>query len=77
MQAVDTGTTLIYVPPRVAASFYKQIPGSEPAPQFGQGFYQYPCAADDQLSLALGFNGKGFKLDVSDFNLGRTGRASA
>ncbi|KAI9633852.1 aspartic peptidase domain-containing protein [Dioszegia hungarica] len=74
--AIDTGTTLIYVPPRIASQFYAQIPGSEPASQYGEGFFQYPCKADAELKLRIGFNNKGFDWNVKDFNLGRTGKGS-
>jgi len=57
MQAIDTGTTFIYVPDKVASSFYglvshpyvqkpmeqgnkySQIPGAQPAIQYGPGTF--------------------------------------
>nr|XP_031860383.1 uncharacterized protein CI109_004273 [Kwoniella shandongensis]KAA5527455.1 hypothetical protein CI109_004273 [Kwoniella shandongensis] len=73
--AIDTGTTLIYVPTAIADSFYAQIPGSSKADQYGQGFYQYPCKAT--LSVSLGFNGKSFGVNNVDFNLGKTSSGSS
>ena len=37
VQAIDTGTSLIYVPPTVASAFYSLIPGSKRAGQYGSG----------------------------------------
>ncbi|WWC72253.1 uncharacterized protein I206_106215 [Kwoniella pini CBS 10737] len=72
--AVDTGTTLIYVPTNIADSFYSQIPGSSRADQYGEGFYQYPCKSS--LTISLGLNNKNFNMNIIDFNLGRTGSGS-
>lgn len=36
-QAIDTGTSLIYVPPTLASAFYSLIPGSKRANQYGPG----------------------------------------
>jgi hypothetical protein len=36
-QAIDTGTSLIYVPPTIASAFYSLIPGSKRASQYGSG----------------------------------------
>lgn len=36
-QAIDTGTSLIYVPPALASAFYGLIPGSKHASQYGPG----------------------------------------
>ncbi|OBZ70691.1 Aspartic protease [Grifola frondosa] len=68
--AIDTGTTLIYVPDDVAAQFYGLIPGSQSAMQYGAGFYTFPCAGPPIVSLS--FNGNPFSVHQSDFNLGRT-----
>jgi hypothetical protein len=69
--AIDTGTTLIYVPTAVADKFYAQIPGAASASdQFGEGFYQFPCKTSAQISIS--FNGKPFAVNMADFNLGKT-----
>ncbi|OCF30926.1 hypothetical protein I316_07452 [Kwoniella heveanensis BCC8398] len=73
--AVDTGTTLIYVPTAIADQFYSQIPGSSRADQYGDGFYQYPCKGS--ANVMLGFNGKAFALNPVDFNLGKTSSGSS
>ncbi|KAL1939923.1 hypothetical protein VTO73DRAFT_9623 [Trametes versicolor] len=67
--AVDTGTSLIYLPDRVAADFYALIPGSAPAVQYGAGFYTYPCDALPSVSLIL--SGKPYAIHPDDFNIGR------
>ncbi|WWC91973.1 uncharacterized protein L201_006926 [Kwoniella dendrophila CBS 6074] len=72
--AIDTGTTLIYVPTSIADSFYSQIPNSQKADQFGQGFYQYPCKSS--ITISLGLNGKNFPMNTVDFNLGKTSSGS-
>jgi hypothetical protein len=36
-QAIDTGTSLIYVPSTIASAFYSLIPGSKRASQYGSG----------------------------------------
>ncbi|KAK8853436.1 hypothetical protein IAR55_004142 [Kwoniella newhampshirensis] len=73
--AIDTGTTLIYVPTAVANAFYAQIPGSSKADQYGQGFYQFPCKAS--LAVQIGFNGQSFAINNVDFNLGKTSSGSS
>ncbi|KAI5121574.1 hypothetical protein M0805_000754 [Coniferiporia weirii] len=73
--AIDTGTTLIYVPDQVAQDFYKEIPGAMEADQFGSGFFTYPCSL--KLDIAFIFGGDEFGLDTRDFNLGRVDADSA
>jgi len=43
-QAIDTGTSLIYVPPTIASAFYSLIPGSKRASQYGSGKRTLPPA---------------------------------
>jgi len=78
-QAVDTGTTLIYVPTAIADNFYAQIPGAGRADQFGQGFYQFPCkpSSGSSYALSISFNGKSFGIAFADFNLGKTSSGSS
>ncbi|TFY62116.1 hypothetical protein EVJ58_g4075 [Rhodofomes roseus] len=72
--AIDTGTTLIYVPDDVASRLYALIPGSKHAAQYGAGFYTYPC--DTPLAVTLSFGGRAYGVDPADFNLGRTSAES-
>ncbi|KAF4598292.1 hypothetical protein EYR38_006688 [Pleurotus pulmonarius] len=69
--AIDTGTTLIYLPNEVAIDFYDQIPGSQSLEdRFGSAaFYSYPC--DSNVDVGFVFNGKVFHINSADFNLGR------
>ncbi|KAH7919356.1 acid protease [Leucogyrophana mollusca] len=67
--AIDTGTTLIYVPDLVARQLYNQIPGSQKESGVFDGFYSYPCSSYPSISLS--FDGKAFELSTLDFNLGR------
>ncbi|KAJ7497233.1 aspartic peptidase domain-containing protein [Mycena latifolia] len=65
---IDSGTTLIYLPPTVADEVYAMIPNSKPAPQFGPEFYTYPCST--ALNIAFSFDGRRFSISPLDFNLG-------
>ncbi|KAG8965512.1 hypothetical protein FRC05_003245 [Tulasnella sp. 425] len=69
---IDSGTSLIYVPPTVAADLYRAIPDSqEDVNDFGTGFYTFPC--DNALSLppiSLVFGGVKYEVNPTDFNLG-------
>jgi hypothetical protein len=42
LQAIDTGTSLIYVPPALASAFYGLIPGSKRASRYGSGQSSLP-----------------------------------
>ncbi|KAH8119288.1 acid protease [Phellopilus nigrolimitatus] len=75
VQAIDTGTTLIYLPDEVAQSFYGLIPGAKQIDQFGAGFFTYPCSSN--LDIAFGFGGNDFTISTRDFNLGRVAANSA
>ncbi|KAG8934118.1 hypothetical protein FRC01_005017 [Tulasnella sp. 417] len=69
--AIDSGTTLIYVPRAVASAIYRQIPGARQADaEYGEGFWTYPC--NSNLNIQLGFGDNYFALNPVDFNLGRT-----
>ncbi|KAF9227375.1 acid protease [Gyrodon lividus] len=65
---IDTGTSFIYVPESTADGVYALIPGSAPAPGYGDGYYYYPC--DSQVQISFVFNNQKFALDARDFNLG-------
>lgn len=68
--AIDTGTTLIYLPDKVASDLFSLIPGAGPAPQYGPGIFTYPC--DSDLDVAFSFGGQSFSIQAVDFNLGPT-----
>ncbi|EJF65495.1 acid protease [Dichomitus squalens LYAD-421 SS1] len=85
--AIDTGTTLIYLPSGVADDFYALIPGSASAMQYGAGKRLtrildsvannnttgfYTVPCDTTVTVALILNGETFSIYPSDFNLGRT-----
>ncbi|KAF8919938.1 acid protease [Mucidula mucida] len=72
--AIDTGTSLIYLPEQLANAFYAMISGARSAEDVGQGIYTFPC--DATLSLALSFSGFDFSIDMRDFNLGRVSEDS-
>ncbi|KZP11615.1 acid protease [Athelia psychrophila] len=68
--AIDTGTTLIYLPDSVAAQFYAMIPGARNAPQYGSAFYTYPC--ESEIPISFSFGGQFYGINMFDFNLGQT-----
>ncbi|KAI1795702.1 acid protease [Ganoderma leucocontextum] len=85
--AIDTGTTLIYLPAELADDFYALIPGSASAMQYGAGeqpAYTRECAliachkgfytvpCDTTMTVALNLHGETFAIHPGDFNLGRT-----
>ncbi|KAI0820010.1 acid protease [Trametes gibbosa] len=68
--AIDTGTSLVYLPNAAADDFYAMIPGSAAASvQYGAGFYTFPC--DTSLTVALILSGQSYAIHPDDFNLGR------
>ncbi|KAL8292281.1 hypothetical protein RQP46_001747 [Phenoliferia psychrophenolica] len=78
--AIDTGTTLIYVPTVVASALYAAIPGASAdqsdSLEGGSGTYQYPC--DFAGTIALQFAGAEgtFGIDLADFNIGKASSGS-
>ncbi|KAF8585975.1 acid protease [Ramaria rubella] len=68
--AIDTGTSLVYLPVDLTDSIYGQIPGAGRAPQLGPGLYTYPCA--DRPTVSLVFGDQPHEIDLQDFNLGKT-----
>lgn len=58
---LDTGTTLMIVPPNDAAAIHAQIPGSQ---SDGQGGFLIPCTTTS--SVALTFGGTSFAIDPRD-----------
>lgn len=46
-----------------------QIPGSQSAPDYGDGFYTYPCDTQVMVSFVLGTTT--LALDPRDMNIGR------
>ncbi|KAG8919744.1 hypothetical protein FRC01_001140 [Tulasnella sp. 417] len=69
---IDSGTTLIYVPPLVAEELYRTIPGStEDILDLGQGYYTFPC--DNHVLLppiSFVFGGMAYEVNKEDFNIG-------
>lgn len=64
--AIDTGTTLIYIPVATANTFYKSIGGIS----YGNaGLYAYPCSTDLK-SVGLAFGGVTYLIDLNDLVLG-------
>ncbi|KAL8276487.1 hypothetical protein RQP46_011088 [Phenoliferia psychrophenolica] len=81
--AIDTGTTLIYVPPPVAAAIYAAIPGASPSAADSlsggstSGTYQYPCDAQFELALTFAGTEGSFGIDLRDFNIGQSSSDSS
>ncbi|KAL8291482.1 hypothetical protein RQP46_002460 [Phenoliferia psychrophenolica] len=74
--AIDTGTTLLYVPTAIATAIYSQIPGSsedyvDTAVNGDLGtYYQYPCDSTPIVSLSFAGTDRKFEVNPLDFNLG-------
>ena len=66
--AIDTGTTLIAVPMRIASSIYSSINGAQPVSELGQGYYAFPCANNVQISFSFG--GISYDVNPLDFSAG-------
>lgn len=64
--AIDTGTSLWYVPTTVASAFYAQFNGQI----YGsQGYYSIPCSTQT-FTFAAVFNNVQFEIDLGDMLLG-------
>ncbi|EJD40428.1 acid protease [Auricularia subglabra TFB-10046 SS5] len=71
--AIDTGTTLVYVPASLAQQIYQRIPGAVLTPD---GYYTVSCADVPTMRVALVLNGLPYAIDMRDFNLGRVSHGS-
>ncbi|KLO12257.1 acid protease [Schizopora paradoxa] len=67
--AIDTGTTLIYVPDPIAQTIYSSIAGAKSIDRFGPGFFSYPCTSSPDIRFTFG--GIEFEMNDEDFNIGR------
>lgn len=72
--AIDTGTTLIYVPTAVASALYSKIGGK--AVGGGTGEYHVPCVSTFG-SIGLSFGGQTYNIPLSDVFLGCESRGRA
>lgn len=64
--AIDTGTSLWYVPTSVAQAFYSQLNGQA----YGnQGYWSIPCSTET-FTFAAVFNNVQFEVDLGDMLLG-------
>ncbi|KAL1945326.1 hypothetical protein VTO73DRAFT_2177 [Trametes versicolor] len=66
---IDSGTTIIYGPPKMVAAFYKSINGSQ-VYDSQNGFYSFPCKS---IPSTVGFNwgGKTWTISAANFNYGK------
>jgi hypothetical protein len=64
--AIDTGTTLVYVPTSVASAFYDKIGGKATG---AAGQYSLPCTGS-LVSIGLTFGGVTYEIPLEDINLG-------
>ncbi|KAL8292380.1 hypothetical protein RQP46_001846 [Phenoliferia psychrophenolica] len=75
--AIDTGTTLVYVPIGVAAAIYQAIPGaSRYYTSNGDTYFTFACSTQGKFSVAFTFAGltRSFAINPQDFNLGQVSR---
>ncbi|KAI0361663.1 protease [Trametes cingulata] len=66
---IDSGTTLIYGPPKAVETFYKSIPGSSLF-DTENGFYKFPCNAMPS-DVAFNWGGMDWTISVENFNAGK------
>ncbi|KAI0821616.1 acid protease [Trametes gibbosa] len=66
---IDSGTTIIYGPPKQVAAFYKSIPGSK-VYDSSNGFYSFPCSSIPS-NVSFSWGGKQWKISAANFNFGR------
>ncbi|PVG01212.1 acid protease [Serendipita vermifera] len=72
---VDTGTSLIYFPPRLAAAFYSTIPHAREATDISAGSWVFPC--NTTVNVAMEINGVMLEMSSRDFILGRAKKDSS
>ncbi|KAF9785153.1 acid protease, partial [Thelephora terrestris] len=65
--AIDTGTTLIGGPQSAIAAIYANIPGSSPGTGDFQGYYEYPC--NTNVNVTLSFGGRSWSISSADFTM--------
>lgn len=68
--AIDTGTTLIYLPSSATAALYGAIPGARSDPEEGSGMYAYPCSSNPVVAFSFAGSTNAYTIDLRDFNLG-------
>ncbi|KAL8280596.1 hypothetical protein RQP46_006919 [Phenoliferia psychrophenolica] len=71
--AIDTGTTLIYLPGSVAAAMWAQVPGAEKDVADSSStstFYQFPCQNKPSIAFVFGGNTIGYTITPDDINFG-------
>ncbi|KAF8507481.1 aspartic peptidase A1 [Hysterangium stoloniferum] len=68
LAAVDTGTTLIGAPHDAIVAIYSKIPNSQPLGGTLQGYYQFPC--DSDVNISFSFSGqKSWPINPADFKI--------
>lgn len=72
---IDTGTTLVTLPPSVAAKFYAALGGTDASSTAGPGFYTFHC--DSFPSISLTFGGTSFPMRAETLNLGPVSEGSS
>ncbi|KAL8287594.1 hypothetical protein RQP46_003452 [Phenoliferia psychrophenolica] len=71
--AIDTGTTLIYIPQSAATAVYAAIPGAVMSAAYsssGSDVYTYPCNYAGPIAFTFAGLNSTFAVDPRDFNLG-------
>ncbi|KAH9895122.1 protease [Cubamyces lactineus] len=66
---IDSGTTIIYGPPKSVAAFYQAIPGAQ-LYDSQSGFYSFPCSSAPS-NVAFSWGGNTWTISAANFNLGR------
>ncbi|KAJ7236563.1 acid protease [Mycena haematopus] len=66
---IDSGSTLMYAPPAVAAKLYAAIPGGKVF-DAAEGLFEYTC--NPQPKISINWGGKDWVISSANFNLGKT-----
>ncbi|KAJ7160965.1 acid protease [Mycena filopes] len=71
---IDSGTTIMYGPPKLVAAIYARVPGAK-VWDAANGYYSFPCASPPQISFAWG--GRAWAVSAQNINLGLTATGSS
>lgn len=61
--AIDSGTSLIYLPASLVSKFYSTIPGAREATEMSPGLWTFPC--NSNVDIGFEFDGKMFAVSTT------------
>lgn len=71
--AIDSGTSLTYLPRSVAKAVFDSIPGAFRAADYSSSttdLYLYPCSTTAVIALSFDGSANQYSIDAGDLNLG-------